>query len=191
MVYCSIQDPLLSLFKAVHYLFKLEADLRNSDYTLPELQSYEKHHSSKILTNGVLTFEGKNATINTIRAPLCRKVFYRVPGEDVKISCDAKIWKTQFLDYKNIEFMDEYRSYYWEQNSKQSHDFYKESYRKVKTFYLQIRSFDPKTSIQSLVYGLKQMYLDKILTIKVKIGYSFCNYKKKLNIIFTFQMVFC
>lgn len=147
-----------------HYLkpstvsVQLEADLRNSDYTLPELQSYEKLHSYKILTNGVLAFEGGNATINTIRAPLCRKVFYRVPGEDVKMSCYAKIWKTQLLDYGNIEFKGVYRSYYWEQNLKPIQDLYKESYRKDDTFYLEVRSISPEDiAAEFSFFGLKQI----------------------------------
>lgn len=176
----------------IHYFYYLKpstisvqlgADLRNSDYKLPELQSYERLHSYQILSNGKLTYEGSYAKINNVRAPLCSKVYYRVPGEDVQISCDAVIWKTELVDYKNITFTGIYRSYFWKQNSKPVQGFHLESYRKDTSFYLEIRSVRPEDFSKEISFWGETSitYPDKVLTVRIKIGYFFLQVQKSIE----------
>jgi hypothetical protein len=74
----------------------IRAESRTEDYELRELLYFERHHAGEIsdyrgLPQAIL-YNGNS--VNGMRVLSCRKMFYRVLGEDIDIACSIKIYRT-------------------------------------------------------------------------------------------------
>lgn len=156
----------------------IRAQTRTKDYELPELQTYERHHVGEISISGsmelppVIVYNGNS--VNGTRGLSCRKMFYRVVGEDIDITCSVKLYRTHL----GLIYGDE-QPFYWMKTKhiiKPSGN--QATYIKDDTIHYIIRSLKPEDFDKEISLWLK--YTDNYLTINTKIGYFFIHLQKDL-----------
>ena len=154
----------------------IRAQSRTEDYELRELLYFERHHAGEISDCSgfppLILYNGN--IVNGIRVLSCRKMFYRVLGEDIDITCSIKIYRTKL----GLIYGDE-QPFYWMKNSriiKPSGN--QATYLKDDTIHYIIRSLKPEDFDKEISLWVK--YTINLFTIKIKIGYFFIHLQKDL-----------
>ncbi|VDI52428.1 Hypothetical predicted protein [Mytilus galloprovincialis] len=164
--------------------------LRNDDCVLPPLQSFERTVSWEIYRNNnnfSRQSVGVDATFNGKKLPICRRIYYRVEGEDVDINChidntDGSV----ILKEGNMNRMIHIRIFEnleWDLGKKLSTDSYKLSNVKLmhsseSNITLRITDLSAENFKEEITLWGINKFIDT--TLKIKIGSFFINKQKEI-----------
>lgn len=164
--------------------------LRNEDCVLPPLRSFERTVSWQIYRNNNSTSRqsaGVDATFNGKKLPVCRKIYYRVVGEDVDINCHIdntdgsvilkEVNINRIINFRNFENLE------WDLGRRLSINSYKlpnvelmpssKSNITLRITDLTAENFKEEITL----WGISKF---KDITLKVKIGSFFINKQKEM-----------
>lgn len=156
----------------------IRAQFRMEDYELRELLLYERHYAGEISFPGSMgrppmsLYNGES--LNGMPVLSCRKMFYRVLGEDIDITCYIKIYRT----YLGLIYGDEQPFYWMKTNHIIKPTGNQAAYIKDDTIHYIIRSLKPEDFDKEISLWVKHTING--LTIKIKIGYFFIHLQKDL-----------
>jgi hypothetical protein len=168
----------LHYINVADFAVTIRAQDRTKDYELPELQTYERHHAGEISISGSMerppriVYNGDS--VNGTRCLSCRKMFYRVLGEDIDITCSVKLYRTHL----GLIYGDEQPFYWMKTNHIIKPSGNQATYLKDDTIHYIIRSLKPEDFDKEMSLWVKST--ENGFTVKIKIGYFFIHLQKDL-----------